>query len=78
MPVLTYTGFIIGLMSYINVANKISFQSLNRQAKSNDKAAKLLVMSRLGSKVGWVAGVGGGACGLLYGLYASGRFGQLW
>ena len=77
LPVVTYLGFLAGLVVYINAANKISFENLERQSATNEKAAKLLTMSKWGSKLGWVLGVGGGTFGLLYGLYASGRFAQL-
>lgn len=77
-PLLTYLMFLAGLVVHITAANKISFANLGRKAEYDEKAAKQLRRDRWSSKLGWVLGVGGGTFGLLYGLYTSGRFAQLW
>jgi len=76
-PVMTYALFIAGLVVNVSATNRISIENLERQAKSNSLAHKQIKSTRFWNIVGWVVGGGGGTLGLLYGLYASGRFAVL-
>jgi RNA polymerase sigma factor (sigma-70 family) len=77
LPVISYLLFLIGLANFVNAINKISFANLTRQATVSEEAANKLVLSKWGCVFGWIAGLGGGTFGLLFGLYINGRFSQL-
>lgn len=77
LPVITYTLFLVGLIYIIRNTNRISFANLTRQAKLDAKLERKLRRAKIGNIVGWIVGVGGGSAGLIYGLYVSGRFAQL-
>lgn len=76
-PVVSYGLFLLGLIIFINAANKITLENLLRQAENDSRVYQKIKRQKIASIIGWVVGVGGGTFGLFYGLYQAGRFTSL-